>query len=155
MSDPRRPHAPEPGHAPGDPEGPGVGNAQLRSAIGAVAGCGVLFAVLAAAFADVQTGAGVLLGGAIATLNLFVFIRISQAFVARQGNTVPWAVVAVLKLVLLFGGVWLLLKSGWVSGLSLAIGYAALPFGVTFASLFGPKPGDDGGPPRAGGGDHQ
>jgi len=51
--------------------------------------------------------------------------------------------VAVLKLLLLFGGVWIILKSGVVSGLSLAAGYAALPFGVTFASLFGPKQSEE------------
>jgi hypothetical protein len=51
--------------------------------------------------------------------------------------------VAVLKLVLLFAGVWMVLKSGVVSGLSLAVGYAALPLGITLASLLGPKPGPD------------
>jgi hypothetical protein len=60
--------------------------------------------------------------------------------VARQGRTAPWGVVALLKLLTLFGGVWLLLERGVVSGLSLAAGYAALPFGITLASLFGPKP---------------
>ncbi len=37
-------------------------------------------------------------------------------------------------------GVWIILRSGLVSGLSLAAGYAALPFGITVATLFGPKP---------------
>lgn len=138
MAEPRKPHATE----ADEEETSGVGDAPMRAAIFSVAGCGVLFGVLGFAFADVHTGIGVLVGGAIATANLIVFARVGQAFLARRGNTAPWGVVAVLKLVLLFGGVWLLIKSGLVSGLSLAMGYAALPFGVTFASLFGPKPGD-------------
>ncbi len=63
-----------------------------------------------------------------------------QAFIAKKGNTAPWAVIAVLKMILLFGGVWLLLQSGLVSAMSLAMGYAALPLGITLASLFGPAP---------------
>jgi hypothetical protein len=154
MPEPRDPDATEPersGHDGGDPQTPslaGVGDAPMRAAILSVAGCGALFGVLAFAFVDVNTGIGVLCGGAIATVNLIVFARVGQAFLARKGNTTPWGVVAVLKLVLLFGGVWIILKSGLVSGLSLAAGYAALPFGVTFASLFGPKPTDGDVPPK-------
>lgn len=132
---------------PRDDDRAGVGDAPMRAAILSVAGCAVLFGVLGFAFADARTGVGVLVGGLIATVNLIVFAKVGQAFISRKGNTTPWGVVAVLKLVLLFGGVLLILKSNLVSGLSLAIGYAALPFGVTFASLFGPKPSDGDPPP--------
>ena len=128
-------------------EGQPQSDAPMRAAILTVAGCGVLFGVLAFAFVDVRTGIGALIGGALATLNLWVFARVGQAFLSRKGNTTPWGVVAVLKLVVLFGGVWLIIKSGLVSGLSLAAGYAALPFGVTLASLFGPKPTEGDLPP--------
>jgi hypothetical protein len=125
------------------PPGTALGDAPMRAAVYTVAGSALLFSVIAFAFVDARTGAGVLIGGAMATLNLLVFARLGQAFLSRQGKTVPWTVVAVLKLVLLFGGVWMILKSGAVSGVSLVIGYAAMPFGVTLASLFGPKPPDD------------
>jgi hypothetical protein len=133
---------------PPDPPPGGVGDASMRGAIYSVLGCALCFTVIAIAFFSWQTGLGVFLGGAIATINLLVFARIGQAFVSRQSNTAPWGVVALLKLVLLFGGVWIILKSGLVSGLSLAAGYAALPCGVTFASLFGPKPSEDDPPPQ-------
>ena len=139
MADRRHLHDTEPGDGAGD----SLGDRPIRAAIASVAGCGVIFGVVAFAAVDVETGVGVLVGAAIATVNLIVFARVGQAFIARKGNTAPWGVVAVLKLFLLFGGVWLILKSGWVSGVSLAAGYAALPFGVTFASLFGPKPSED------------
>jgi hypothetical protein len=112
----------------------------MRAAIYCVGGFAVIFGVIAVAVVDVRTGVGVSVGGAIATLNLFVFARVGQAFVTRGGNTALWAMVALVKLVLLFGGVWILLKNELVSGLSLAAGYAALPAGITFASFFGPQP---------------
>jgi hypothetical protein len=131
-----------------DPEPTALGDAPTRAAIYMVAGCALLFSGVAFAFVNAATGAGVLIGGAIATLNLLVFARVGQAFLSRQG-TVPWALVAVLKLVALFGGVMLILKSGRVSGVSLVAGYAAMPFGITLASLFGPRPGGDpGAPPK-------
>jgi hypothetical protein len=122
---------------------PALGDAPMRAAVYAVAGCSLLFAGIALVLVDARTGAGVLIGGAIATLNLLVFAHLGQAFLSRRGKTVPWAVVAVLKLLLLFGGVSIIVKSGAVSAVSLAVGYAALPFGVTLASLFGPKPKDE------------
>ncbi len=122
------------------PEPAGLGDAPMRAAVGAVFACGVAFAVIGLAVGGARVALGVFLGGAIATVNLVVFARVVQAFLARRGNTAPWGLVAVLKLVFLFGGVWLALRSGFVSPLSLAAGYAALPFGVTLASLFGPTP---------------
>jgi hypothetical protein len=121
---------------------PGVGDASMRAAIVAVFIFGLCFAVIGFALMGIRVGFGVLVGGAVATVNLLVFARVGQALMDRKGNTAPWGAVAVLKLILLFGGVWLVLESGIVSALSLAAGYAALPFGITFASLFGPKPPD-------------
>jgi hypothetical protein len=104
--------------------------------------CGLCLAVVGFAVAGARAGAGVAVGAVIATLNLAVFARVGQAFVSRKGNTAPWGVVALLKMLLLFGGVWLILKTGAVSALSLVAGYAALPIGITVASLFGPRPAD-------------
>jgi len=88
---------------------------------------------------------GVAFGGAIASANLVVFVRVVQAFLGQRtrAQTVPWAALVMLKLILLFGGVWLILKSGIVDPLALAVGYGALPLGITLGTLFGPKPPDD------------
>lgn len=134
-------------HEPADRGGgasrpPRLGDTSMRAAIVSVFFFGLSFAVIGFAVMGARVGLGVLLGGAVATVNLLVFARIGQAFMDRKGNAAPWGAVAVLKLVLLFGGVWIVLESGLVSALSLAAGYAALPFGITFASLFGPKPPD-------------
>ncbi|MEZ4293586.1 MAG: ATP synthase subunit I [Polyangiaceae bacterium] len=115
----------------------------LRAAVIYVAVTGVVLSLGAMGFEGVRFGLGVLAGGAIAVANLIVLARIVQAFLTKSGNTAPWAIIAVLKLVFLLGGVWLILKSGVVSGLALVIGYMALPVGIVIASLFGPKPPED------------
>jgi hypothetical protein len=122
---------------PAEPEG---NDATMNAAIVSVGITAVVLALAALAAYGGRAALGVGIGGAIATLNLLVFARIGQAFVSRRGNTAPWAVVAVVKLVALLGGIWLILKSEVVSGLALTIGYGALPIGITLGSLFGPKP---------------
>jgi hypothetical protein len=115
--------------------------ATMRSATIAVALSGGLIAVLAFATFDARTGLGALLGGALATANLWVMARVARAFVAQRGAT-SWAAIAAVKFVALFVGVWLLLRSNAIPALALIAGYAALPIGITLGSLFGPKPVD-------------
>lgn len=114
----------------------------LKAAVRTVALTGVAMAVVAVLAADLRFGAGVLIGGIIAVVNLIVLARVVQAFLDKKGNTAPWAIIAVLKLVFLLGGIYLLLKSSMFPVLSLAIGYMALPVGIVAASLFGPKPAE-------------
>jgi len=115
----------------------------LRAAVLYVAVTGGAFAIGSVFFAGFRFGMGVLAGGAIAVANLIVLARIVQAFLGKKGNTAPWAVIAILKLVFLLGGVYLIMKSGVVSGVALVVGYMALPVGAVIASLFGPKPPDE------------
>lgn len=127
-----------------DPEADkALGDATMRAALLSVLTVGLAITVGSAAFAGWRFAAGAAIGGAMATANLAVFARLGDAFLGGKGKAAPWAIVAMLKLVFLFGGIWLILKSELVSGLSLAIGYAALPVGITLGSLFGPKPPED------------
>jgi len=103
---------------------------------------GVLAAGAFVAF-DARSARGVAVGGAFALANLWAFARIGEAFLSRRGAAAPWAAFAVLKLLGLFGGVWLILRSGIASPISLLVGYGALPIGITLGTLFGPKPPDD------------
>ena len=52
---------------------------------------------------------------------------------------VLWAVLAVVKMLLLFGGIWLLLTTGKVAPIGLVVGYGVLPLGMVAAALW-PKP---------------
>lgn len=124
------------------PEDGKLGDATMRAALLSVLTAGLAIAVGTAAFLGWRFGLGALLGGALATANLAVFARLGDVFLGGKGKATPWGIIAMLKLVFLFGGVWLILKSEVVSGLSLAAGYAALPLGITLGSLFGPKPSE-------------
>jgi hypothetical protein len=112
----------------------------MRGAVIAVAVSGAALALLGFALFDARVGLGVALGGVLATANLAVFARLGDAFLVQRGNAAPWAMIALVKLVFLFGGVWLILKNDVVPGIALAAGYGALPLGITFGFLFGPKP---------------
>jgi hypothetical protein len=114
----------------------------MRAAILSVAVCAAGLAVGGLAFFGASAGFGVAVGGAIATANLWLFARIGQAFLQEKGRG-PWIAIACVKLVVLFGGVFWLIKNDVVSGIALAVGYGAMPLGITLGSLFGPKPPDD------------
>lgn len=143
MSDPKTPLPDDP--APG---------ATMRFSLLTVAGTAAVMTALGFALGGARTGLGALLGGALATANLWIMARVAAAFLQQRGTT-PWAAVAVIKLAFLLVAVWLVLKSDLVPPLSLVLGYASLPIGITLGSLFGPKPAE---PPPAepdgdGGGD--
>ena len=115
----------------------------IRAAmISVLASAGILAVGALIAF-DMRTARGVGVGGAFALANLWAFARIGEAFLSRRGAAAPWTAFAVLKLAGLFGGVWLILRSGIASPMSLLVGYGALPVGITLGTLFGPKPPDD------------
>lgn len=115
----------------------------MRAALLGVIVTAAVLTALAFGLYGVRSGIGVAIGGTIAPLNLWVFAQVGEAFLSRRGATAPWAAIATVKLVLLLGGVWLILRSGYASGLQMIVGYSALPVGVTIGSLFGPKPPDD------------
>lgn len=112
----------------------------MRAAILGIAASAVAMTLVAALVFGGRAALGVAIGGAIATANLYVFARIGQAFIGQRGRTAPWAVIAMLKLIVLFFGIWFILKSGVVSGLALTVGYSSLIVGITLGTLFGPKP---------------
>ena len=119
----------------------------MLAALVAVAGWAVLIALAAFAARGLGAAAQVALGGLVAVLNLVAFTFIGRGVLARGANRRLWGVLATMKFLLLFGAIFVLLRSGALSLLALAIGYAALPVGIVTASLLGrsdPAP-DEGG----------
>lgn len=54
-----------------------------------------------------------------------------------------WGAFALVKIIVLFGGIWVLLTRGWVDPMPLVVGYGVLPLGITASGLFGslaPRP---------------
>ncbi len=121
----------------------------LGAAVKAVALSAVGLTVVALLGFGRSSAAGVALGGGIATANLYVFVRVSEAFMDRRGRTAPWVVIGILKMVALLFVVWMVIKNGTVPPFALAVGYGALPLGITLGSLFGPRPPETPAPPPA------
>lgn len=82
----------------------------------------------------------VALGATTAALNLLLIGRTVRAFLGRSGAPVFWGVALVLKMTLLFGGLFLLVKVGWVSLLPFLLGFGSMPLGIVLCTLmpFGP-----------------
>lgn len=53
----------------------------------------------------------------------------------RRGGA-AWGAFALVKILLLFGGIWVLLTRGLVDPIPLAVGYGVLPLGITVSGLF-------------------
>jgi len=110
----------------------------LRAALWAIALTGAVL-TLGSPFVLGKAGvAGVALGSLIAAFNLWALARIVRAFVSG-GASLPWVLLAALKLVGLLAVVALVLQLGITTVIPLAVGYAALPIGIVFAQLGAPQ----------------
>ena len=110
--------------------------AALGFAVRAVAVSAVAMTVTAALAFDLHTALGTLVGGVLATANLWLFVRIAGAFLAQNGRAAPWALLGGIKLLALFFCMFILLRRGDISALALAAGYGALPIGIALSTLF-------------------
>ncbi len=81
----------------------------------------------------------VAIGAVAAVLNLWVMGRLVSSFLGGHGR-MSWGFVAIVKLAVLFGGMFLLIKSGIAGVLPLLIGYGALPLGIVVAQFGGLSP---------------
>jgi hypothetical protein len=115
----------------------------FTAAVKYVAGSGLVMALVGALIFGPWAAFGVAVGASLATANLVFFGRLVEAFLAQKGNTAPWAILGVLKLLGLFAAAWIVLNTGVFSALSFAVGYAALPLGITLSTLFGKPPTDE------------
>jgi hypothetical protein len=125
----------------------------MLTALAGVASFGVLFTLGAAIVGDGWTALSVAIGAAIATANLFVLAQIVAAMVAAtseaeaegeakasQGSTAGvWGIFAVVKMLVLFAGMWLLMTKGIVAPIPLVVGYGSLPIGIAIGSLVSDK----------------
>jgi hypothetical protein len=113
---------------------PGI---ELGRPLFAVVAIGILLAGGAWLIYGRQTGIGVGIGALIASLNFWIFTRIGTAMVSGRSRRGGWGFVAMLKLLLLFGGVFGILKKDLADPLSFLIGYLALPIGIVASQFLG------------------
>ena len=103
------------------------------SAALAVGLVGVVFTLIAPYALGPGTRVGVALGALIAVLNLLALGYIVRGVV--RGNGMSWGVIGALKLGALLFVAFIVLKNHWASVLSLAMGFAAMPFGIALSQL--------------------
>jgi hypothetical protein len=124
-------------------EGTNALDPRTRTAIVGVAAIGVMFAIGAGAGWGTRAGISVLVGALIAVANLYGLARIVGALLGTRAEGDPssgmWGLFAVLKVIGLFGGVWLLLSSRLVDPMGLVAGWGALPIGVAIATFVSDK----------------
>jgi hypothetical protein len=107
----------------------------LRQAITWVAVTGVILALGVVFFSGFRAGFSTAVGAAVASANLYVLGRAASAMLGRGSGAQAWRIVAVLKMLLLFVGVWVLLTTGIVDPIPLVVGLGALPLGLATGSM--------------------
>jgi hypothetical protein len=119
----------------------------MTTSIVAVAGVAVALSVGALALFGWRSALGVALGGLVATANLWLFALIIRGVLqgGRKGRL--WSLAGFVKLLVLLGAAFYLLRAGLTGGLTIAVGYAALPVGIALGSWLGPRVGEDEPPP--------
>lgn len=113
-------------------EGP---DPRIRTAVIAVAVIGVLFTVGGLVVFGPRTGFCVAVGAAVATANLYALGRIIDAFTGDKPGGGAWKVFGLVKIIFLFGGVWLLLTKGVVDPIPFVVGLGSLPVGLSISSM--------------------
>jgi hypothetical protein len=112
-------------------------DARLRFAFLAVAAVGAAIALVAWIFWGGRVAVSVAVGSALSVANLYVLTRIVRAFTSdgEPRARLPWGFVAVTKMAVLYGGVFLLARTGLVAILPLMAGLGALPIGLASTAL--------------------
>jgi hypothetical protein len=109
--------------------------AALRTALWSVVLIGLTGALIAGLASGLRALLGVAAGAALAALNLWAITLVARGYMGKLNPNVPWALVGILKLIVLFAAVFAVLKSGFVTPGALFVGYGALPLGIVGAQL--------------------
>ena len=109
----------------------------LGRALRAVAAAGGVLTLIAGLWLGWRAGLSAAIGAGIAVANLYVLGRVVASLLSGGAQRGAWGVVGLLKLGVLFGGLWAMFRSGQVAVLPLLMGYGALPLGISLTPLFG------------------
>ena len=129
----------------------------IGRAVKAAAIIGAVFALGALGLHGTRSACSVLVGAAIAIANLVTMRAIIRALInvplepddgdteagqerdpKKTGNRggIAWGLFAGLKILILFGGVWILLTRQLVDPMPLVVGYGVLPLGIAASALW-------------------
>jgi uncharacterized membrane protein len=117
-------------------------DARLRTILKTVVLLGLALGAGAALFVGIKSGFSVWVGAGLAGANLYALAKLVGVLLpadetrkAAPGGTGAWLVVGLLKMALLFGGVWLLMSFRVVDPMPLFVGFACLPIGIAIGSI--------------------
>ena len=110
---------------------------RLKTALFSVAVFGVLFSAVAITVFGARAGLSCAIGASIAASNLYALAKIVAALTTpgASRSVVGWVFALLMKMAILFGGIWLLLMWGVVTVVPLVAGYMTLPLGIAIGSL--------------------
>jgi len=94
-----------------------------------------IYAVTAIVLFAPRVAVGVVVGGVVACLNFVVLARVGRAITQKGRDAALWGVVYLVKVIVLFGGFFLLLRSGVVGALGVIVGFSALLPGIVVGGL--------------------
>jgi len=112
----------------------------MARAMWAVLLVGVSATVVGATVSGALAARSIAIGAAVAAANLWLIAVVVRGMLGGKRSRIPWPLIAVAKMGALFGGLYLLLVSGWVGLLPLLVGYGALPIGIVAGQLGAPHP---------------
>lgn len=104
-----------------------------------VALLGGALALAGFSFWGVKEGFSLLVGSAVALINLWGIEWTVKSFLVRK--QARWLGGGLFKMLFLLGALFFLLKTGSLQLLALAAGFSVLPFGIFIAGLFGVSSG--------------
>ncbi len=107
----------------------------VRMSLWTILGLGTVFALVALAAVGSRASLSVAAGAGLGAANLWALGRIVRGMLAPGGAVGSWVAVGVLKLGLVFGVLYVLIRSGFTDILPLALGLATLPLGIVIAQI--------------------
>lgn len=129
----------------------------IRRTLIGVAVIGAIFGIGSIYMRDARITASVFIGAGLALGNLWVLAKIVKSMMPEEessdgapgdeglrhgdgkGAASGWGILAVIKILALFGGAFVLWKSGVALPLPTLLGYGALPLGIVLTSTMTPR----------------
>jgi hypothetical protein len=123
-----------------------LGDARLTATFLTVGASGAALVALEAALSGQVAAFSAAMGAVTAISNLYVLSRIVAAVAipyadARTNAGFVWGVIALGKIMMLFGGLWLLMTRHLVDPIPLVVGYGSLPIGIAIGAVVSDKTG--------------
>lgn len=109
-------------------------DASMVTSVIAVAAVAVVLSVGALFVSGWHSAMGVACGGLLATINLWLVGLVGRGVLAGGPRGRLWGLIGGVKVLALLGAVFLVLWAELTTGLTLAVGYVALPVGMALGT---------------------